>query len=94
VIICTDSTLFIHTFHVFHAIRSVFGINYTENTICRVWSSLKKKSTPSVSGAEKEGVNEPLKEQDQLAWVRAMNNIRNCAEEIVLKELIYGEDTV
>ena len=27
-----------------------------------------------------------------MAWVKAMNNIRNRAEEIVLKELIYGED--
>ena len=44
--------------------------------------------------AEKEGINECLNAQDQLAWVRTMNNIRNCAEEIVLKELIYGEDAV
>lgn len=44
--------------------------------------------------AEQEGINECLKAQDQLAWVRAMNNIRNRAEEIVLKELIYGEDAV
>lgn len=44
--------------------------------------------------AEKEGITEELKAQDQLAWVRAMNNIRNCAEEIVLKELIYEEDAV
>ncbi|WP_343253339.1 TnpV protein [Ligaoa zhengdingensis] len=43
---------------------------------------------------EKEGVNETLKAQEQLAWVRAMNNIRNRAEEIVLNELIYGEDAV
>jgi len=43
---------------------------------------------------EKEGINEHLKGHDQLAWVRAMNNIRNRAEEIVLKELIYGEDAV
>ena len=42
--------------------------------------------------AEKEGINECLKAQDQMAWVKAMNNIRNRAEEIVLKELIYGED--
>ena len=44
--------------------------------------------------AEKEGINEHLKEQNQLAWVKAMNNIRNRAEEIVLKELIYGEVAV
>ena len=42
--------------------------------------------------AEKEGINECLKEQNQFAWVGAMNNIRNRAEEIVLQELIYGED--
>ena len=44
--------------------------------------------------AEKEDINEQMKAQNQLAWVRAMNNIRNRAEEIVLKELIYGEDAV
>lgn len=44
--------------------------------------------------AEKEGINEHLKERDQLAWVRTMNNIRNRAKEIVLNELIYEEDVV
>ncbi|MCQ5027165.1 TnpV protein [Pusillibacter faecalis] len=44
--------------------------------------------------AEKEGINEQLKAQDQMAWVGAMNNIRNRAEEIFLQELIYGEDAV
>lgn len=44
--------------------------------------------------AEKEGISEQLKAQDQTAWVRAMNSVRNRAEEIVLKELIYGEETV
>ena len=38
---------------------------------------------------EKEGINEQLKVQDQLAWVRAMNNIRNRAEEIVNAETIF-----
>ena len=44
--------------------------------------------------AEKEGINEQLKSQDQMAWVGAMNNIRNWAEEIILQELIYEEDAV
>ena len=44
--------------------------------------------------AEKEGINEQLKSQDQMAWVRAMNNVRDRAEEIILQELIYGEDAV
>lgn len=39
-----------------------------------------------------EGVTEELKALDQLAWVGAMNNIRNRAEEIILRELIYVED--
>lgn len=38
--------------------------------------------------AEQEGVNEILKEQNQMEWVRRMNNIRNRAEEIVLDEII------
>ena len=41
--------------------------------------------------AKAEGVNEQLKERDQMAWVRAMNNIRNRAEETILNNLIYGE---
>lgn len=40
--------------------------------------------------AEKEGITEQMKAQDQLGWVGAMNNIRNRAEEIVLNELIYN----
>ena len=37
-----------------------------------------------------EGVTESMKEQSQLAWVGAMNSIRNRTEEIILKEMIYG----
>ena len=38
---------------------------------------------------EKQGITEEMKVRDQMEWVRAVNNIRNVAEEIVLKELIY-----
>ena len=41
-----------------------------------------------------EGVTEDLKASDPMAWVGAMNSIRNRAEEIVLHELIYGEVAV
>lgn len=41
--------------------------------------------------AEKENVDERLKQNNQILWVGKMNNIKNIAEEIVLKELIYGE---
>lgn len=37
-----------------------------------------------------EGVTEELKSAAQMAWVGAMNNIRNRAEEIVKNELIYN----
>ena len=40
--------------------------------------------------AEKEGVTEALKAENQMLWVQKMNNIRNRAEEIILKELIHG----
>ncbi len=39
-----------------------------------------------------EGITETLKACDPMAWVQRMNNIRNRAEEIILQELIYGED--
>ncbi len=38
---------------------------------------------------ERQGIAEELKARDQMAWVGAVNNIRNAAEEIVLKELVY-----
>ena len=38
-----------------------------------------------------EDVTEGLKAVDQMAWVGAMNSIRNRAEEIVLTELIYSQ---
>ena len=38
---------------------------------------------------EKQGVMEELKMQDEMAWVGRMNNIRACAEEIVLMNVVY-----
>lgn len=39
--------------------------------------------------AERWGVTEELKTQNQMEWVRRMNNIKANAEEIALKEIIY-----
>ena len=39
--------------------------------------------------AKREGVTEALKASNQLEWVGRMNNIRSCAEEIVLAEVVY-----
>ena len=41
-----------------------------------------------------EGVTEEMKAADQMAWIGAMNSIRNRAQEIILHEMIYGEDAV
>ena len=38
---------------------------------------------------EKQGVTEELKAQDQMKWVRLMNNIKASAEEIILKNMVY-----
>ena len=38
--------------------------------------------------AEKEGVAEHLKAADQMAWARRMINLRECANELVMKEII------
>lgn len=38
---------------------------------------------------EQQGVTEELKIQNQMAWGGRMNNIRACAEEIVLTEIVY-----
>ena len=37
-------------------------------------------------------ITEKLKSENQLLWVQKMNNCKNTAEEIVLKEIIYGDE--
>lgn len=38
--------------------------------------------------AQAQDITEQLKEEDQMAWVGAMNNIRSAAEEVVLRDII------
>lgn len=65
---------------------------------CRLYSYLADIDTQAQNKldllikqlAEKEDINEQLKAQDQLAWVKAMNSIRNRAEEIISTELIFA----
>mgnify|MGYP002555336866 CR=1 FL=1 len=40
--------------------------------------------------AEKEGVTEKLKAENQMLWVQKMNSIRNAAMEIISNDLIYA----
>ena len=39
--------------------------------------------------AKQEGVTEALKAANQMEWVRRMNDIRNRAEEIILREVVF-----
>ena len=39
---------------------------------------------------EKENITEELKDSNQMLWISKMNNIKDIAEEIVLKEYIYA----
>lgn len=39
---------------------------------------------------EAQGITEALKANNQMAWIRQMNNIRNTAEEIIQAEIIYA----
>jgi hypothetical protein len=39
--------------------------------------------------AEREGVTEKLKSENQVLWVQKMNNIRNLIDEMIRHELIY-----
>jgi chorismate mutase len=40
--------------------------------------------------AEAQGVTETLKANNSMEWTAQMNNIRSCAEEVVLTEVIYA----
>ena len=40
--------------------------------------------------ADRQGVTERLKEENQLLWVQKMNNIRACVREVVESEFIYS----
>lgn len=51
----------------------------SENLFCRLIKQL----------AEKEGITETLKADDQMLWVQRMNAVRETATEIVNNDLIY-----
>ena len=58
-------------------------LNQTDQEAREQVETLMKQMT------EKQGVTEELKAQDQMEWVRLMNNIKASAEEIVLKNMTY-----
>lgn len=51
--------------------------------------AMERKETLIRQMAAREGIDENMKADDPMGWVKRMNNLRACAEEIVLKELVY-----
>ena len=47
-------------------------------------------SSLTVELAKTQGIDEHLKATDQMRWVQMMNNVRNSAEETIMRELILA----
>ena len=75
--------------------RKILYTNYvTEGTLSKHLSEIDKACNERMETlvpamAKQEGVTEALKANDQMEWVCRMNNIRNRAEEIVLREVVF-----
>ena len=75
--------------------RKILYTNYvTEGTLSKHLSEIDqvcnermKNLVPAM--AKREGVTEVLKAADQMEWVCRMNGIRNRAEEIILREVVF-----
>ena len=70
---------------------SVMRMNRTLNSYLREVDEQAEEMTFQLVKqlAKQEGVTEDLKRRDQMAWVGAMNNIRDRVNEIVLNEVIF-----
>ena len=77
-------------------------IQYTNLVLsCKLWTYLADLNEQTQERLDRiiqqmkevEGVTEGLKAADPMLWVQRMNNIRNRAEEIILHEMIYGEES-
>jgi len=55
----------------------------TDTAACDRWETIIRQM------AEAQGATEGLKAKNQMLWVGRMNNIRACANEIIINELIY-----
>ena len=75
--------------------RKILYTNYLmEGTLSKHLSEIDQACNERMDNivsamAKREGVTEELKAADQMEWVRRMNNIRNRAEEIILREVVF-----
>lgn len=84
-------------------LKECHPIQYTNLVLsCKLWTYLADVNEQTQERLDRiieqmkeaEGVTEVLKASDPMLWVQRMNNIRNRAEEIILREMIYGEEQV
>ena len=61
-----------------------YGFAEIDTSACNMAEYLIKEM------ARKQGVTEQLKAEDMMRWVGLMNNIRACADEIVLNDIVYS----
>ena len=75
--------------------RKILYTNYLmEGTLSKHLSEIDQACNERMDNivsamAKREGVTEELKAADQMEWVRRMNGIRNLAEEIILREVVF-----
>lgn len=67
-------------------------INGTLNNHIKEIQTIAEKRQNSIINqlAKQEKITEKLKENNQIEWVKSMNNIKNRAKEIIYKEIIYN----
>ena len=79
------------------------SIQYTNLVLaCQLWTYLADLNEQAqerldrivTQMQEAEGITEAMKGENPILWVKHMNSIRNRAEEIILRELVYGEVAV
>ena len=74
--------------------KAEYTILFMDNKLTDHLKEVQETATKRVkeiikSLKEKSNLTEEMKNTDQLYWIGMMNNFKNQAEEIVLKELIY-----
>ena len=84
-----------HRDHLVENKKAVYSLMRTRNTLHSYLADINEQAEEMFDKLvrdmkKSEGVTEELKAKDQMAWVQKMNNIRNCATEIVNAKLIYA----
>ena len=79
----TQSNILLNTYLPISVTHLVYSKYRKENLLNNLMDSYKKSN---------EKLSEKSKEINQLEWVKLMNNYKNMAEEVILKEIIYTEN--